>query len=147
MRVVSNNQSWNLKNSIQKLIFFLFFSKKHLLWVLNRSACLCRGTSNEHPQHVFRGASNEYPQHMFLLRNMKNYYVGTPLIWSDWSGNPAYMYLELCYILCKLGKRPLCQMRTMKNQISAFVQSDLSILCRYILQYLLILYVAMKVLI
>ena len=48
---------------------FLISRRKHMLWVLIRSASaenLHCGYSLEVPQ---RGASNEYPQHMFSSRN------------------------------------------------------------------------------
>ena len=65
---------------------FLISWRKHMLWVLIRSASPRKtccgyslevphwGTSNEYPQHMFshRDTSNEYPQHMFSLRNKKD---------------------------------------------------------------------------
>ena len=41
-------------------VIFLISPRKHMLWVLIRSAS------------ARRGASNEYPQHMFSWRNKKN---------------------------------------------------------------------------
>ena len=60
------NLAIGLDKSGYQVNSFLISQRKHVLWVLIRSASLdeniCCGYSLEVPQ---QGASNEYPQHMF----------------------------------------------------------------------------------
>ena len=74
VRIVANNQSWNLK--IQ--------SKNYSYFFLSLNKNICCGYSLEVPQG---GTSNEYPQHMFSWRNKISIMLLLPLIWSYKTSN------------------------------------------------------------